>query len=66
MRVKYELKDKKGNQYPCNIYEIGVDTYEVIAKTGFLAREYIGRYTSKELLLMREKGILLEIPLYSR
>ncbi len=66
MRVKYELKDKKGNQYPCNIYEVGVDTYEVVVKTGFLTREDIGRYTLKELLLMREKGILLEIPLYSR
>ncbi len=61
--VKYEIKDKSGNTYPCDIYEVGVDTYEIVAKTGLLTRDNLGRYTLSELIKIRDKGILKEIPL---
>lgn len=60
-RVRYEIKDKQGYYYPCDIYETGIDLYEIVVKQGVLLRENLGRYSLKELKLLREKGILLEI-----
>ena len=62
-RVRYEIKDKKGCNHPCDIYETGIDIYEIVVKQGVLLRENLGRYSLKELKLLRDKGILLEIPL---
>ncbi|MCR5506819.1 MAG: hypothetical protein K6F04_03135 [bacterium] len=63
MRCKYEIKDTKGYIHPCDIYETGIDIYEIVVKTGLLTRENLGRYSINELVKLRDKGILLEIPL---
>ena len=61
MQVKYQIQDKDGYYWPCDIYETGIDLYEIIAKTGVPFGQNLGRFTSSELLKLREIGKLLEI-----
>ena len=61
MQVKYQIQDEDGYYWPCDIYETGIDQYEIIAKTGILARQSCGSFTISELRKLREIGKLLEI-----
>ncbi len=49
------------DNWPCDIYETGIDQYEIIAKTGILARQSCGSFTISELSKLREIGKLLEV-----
>ncbi len=61
MKVKYQIQDKDGYYWPCDIYETGIDQYEIIAKTGILERKSCGSFSISGLRKLKEIGKLLEI-----